>query len=218
MNRLKTAFICTALLFLAASCASYSAYQRAHAAEKMKNWDEAVVQYEKALAIDPNNLRYKVDLQRAKLEASREHFQKGKTLSAAAMTESGPSQLRLAQLAATELELTIKLDRTNDFAAVEYGKIIQLLRDITTTADKNSIDEMKKRSNLTKAQPPQLNPASNQPISLSFARETPVPAKLQALGHGHMFAVDRHILLHENRVSAFGHCSAGKDADRATGL
>jgi len=183
MNRLKTAFICTALLFLAASCASYSAYQRAHAAEKMKNWDEAVVQYEKALAIDPNNLRYKVDLQRAKLEASREHFQKGKTLSAAAMTESGPSQLRLAQLAATELELTIKLDRTNDFAAVEYGKIIQLLRDITTTADKNSIDEMKKRSNLTKAQPPQLNPASNQPISLSFARETPVKDIYRALGN-----------------------------------
>src|SRR2546428_9118076 len=31
---------------------------------------------------------------------------------------------RLAQLAATELEITIKLDPTNQFAAVEYGKTV----------------------------------------------------------------------------------------------
>jgi len=183
MNRLKTVFISAALLALAAGCATYSAYSRAHAAEQMKNWDEAVVQYQKALDIDPSNLRYKIDLQRAKLEASRTHFQKGKTLAAAAMTERGPNQLRLAQLAATELELTIKLDRTNDFAAIEYGKIVQLLQDINHTADKNSIEQMKKRANLTKAQPPQLNPASDQPISLSFPHETPVKDIYRALGN-----------------------------------
>jgi len=42
---------------------------------------------------------------------------------------------------------------------------------------------MKKRANITKAQPPQLNPASNEPISLSFPRETPVKDIYRALGN-----------------------------------
>ena len=37
--------------------------------------------------------------------------------------------------------------------------------------------------NITKAAPPQLNPASDQPISLSFPRETPVKDIYRALGN-----------------------------------
>lgn len=183
MNRLTTAFLSTALLLVVGGCASYSAYQHAKTAEELKNWDEAVVQYQKALDIDPGNLRFKVALMRAKLEASRVHFEKGKTLEAAAMTEKGPGQYRLAQLAATELELTVKLDPTNQWAAVEYGKVAALMQDITHIADKNSIEERKKRMEGAKAQPPVLNPASDQPISLSFPHETPVKDIYRALGN-----------------------------------
>jgi general secretion pathway protein D len=48
-----------------------------------------------------------------------------------------------------------------------------------------SIDELKKRAkaNITKSQPPQLSPSSEQPISLSFPHETPVKEIYKALGN-----------------------------------
>ena len=53
------------ILAFAASCASYNAFERGRTAEKGKNWDEAVLEYQKALEVDPDNMRYKVFLQRA---------------------------------------------------------------------------------------------------------------------------------------------------------
>jgi general secretion pathway protein D len=185
MNRLK---IATALLLLAlpiATCTSYSSYQKAREAEKTKNWDDAVTYYERALDNDPENTHFKLALIRAKLEASRVHFEKGKSLRAAALTSTGADQYRLTQLAATELELTVRLDPTNQWAAVELGKAIQTMQDFQHAADHNSIDEIKKRAkaNITKTQPPVLNPASDQPISLSFPHDTPVKDIYRALGN-----------------------------------
>ena len=185
MNVMKKPLAAALLSIALASCVSYNAYQRAHQAEQQQNWDVAVTQYEKALEIDPDNMRFEISLQRAKLESSRQHFAKGKSFRDAARNASGPDQLRLAQLAATELELTVKLDPTNQFAAVELGHVIELVQDILHASDKASIDEIKKRAkaNITKAQPPQLNPASDEPISLSFPRETPVKDIYRALGN-----------------------------------
>jgi len=184
MNRLRTAIIAIAVPLIAGSCASYNAHQRAHQAELMKNWDEAVMQYQKALELNPESLRTRIELQRAKLEASRVHFEKGKSLRAAADSATGDEQVRLAQLAATELQLTVKLDPTNQYAAVEMSKVIRILTDAQRALDKNSIAEIKKRA-ITKAQPPVLNPASNQPISLSFPHETPVKDIYKALGNAY---------------------------------
>src|SRR5947209_551072 len=176
-----------ALLVFAAGCASYSAFERGRTAEKTNDWDRAVVEYEKAAAVDPDNLRYQMNVKRAKLEASRIHFSKGRTLRAAASSTSGAEQLRLAQLAATELELTVKLDPTNDYAAVELGKAITMISEQQMAAAAGrSIDDIKKaaaKKNITKAQPPQLNPASDQPISLSFPHETPIKEIYKALGN-----------------------------------
>jgi general secretion pathway protein D len=184
MNRLRLFIIAIAVPLIAGSCASYNAHQRAQEAERLKNWDEAVVQYEKALELNPESLRLKIDLQRAKLEASRVHFEKGKTLRAASAGAVGDEQVRLAQLAATELQLTVRLDPTNQYAAVEMSKVIQIITDAQRAADKNSIAEIKKRA-ISKAQPPVLNPASNQPISLSFPHETPVKDIYKALGNAY---------------------------------
>jgi general secretion pathway protein D len=147
--------------------------------------------------MDRENSRYRLALERARRESSREHFEKGKSLCgsicaaeggrAAALVSTGSDQFRLLQLAATELELTIKLDPTNQYAAVEFGKVAQFLQDSArVTNEGTSIDEVKKRAaknNVSKAQPPQLNPASTEPISLSFPRETPVKDIYRALGN-----------------------------------
>jgi general secretion pathway protein D len=185
MNLKKTT-AALAIALLLSSCVSYNAYNSGQKAEKEKNWDEAVVQYERALEISPDNRRYQMEVQRARLEASRVHFEKGKTLRDAARQARGPEQFRLAQLASTELQLTVRLDPTNQYAVVELSHALDLIQQIQQAASEQvSIDEIKKRaqSAIQKAQPPQLNPASNEPITLTFSRDTPVKDIYRALGN-----------------------------------
>jgi general secretion pathway protein D len=181
------AFGLASSLLLLSSCASYNAWQRARTAEQAKDWNTAVQQYEKALEIDPDNARYRLALQRAKREASRAHFEKGKTLRAAAATANGEEQMRLMHLAGTELELVVKLDPTNQFAAVELGKTVQFLQEAAArAAGATTLDERKRRARgITKAQPPALNPASDEPITLTFPNETPVKDIYRALGNAY---------------------------------
>jgi general secretion pathway protein D len=171
MNRLRIAVLLALALPLASGCTSFKAYQKAQQDEKFQNWDQAVQEYTRALALDPDNFKYKAGLDHAKLEASRQHFEKGKTLRAAGQNEA----------AAVELELTTRLDSTNQYAAVEFSKAIASLQEAQRGKDKASLAEMKKRA-ITKAQPPQLNPASEEPISLSFPHDTPVKDIYKALG------------------------------------
>jgi general secretion pathway protein D len=184
MKLTKTAMTAVALSLTVLSCTSYNAFQKAKTAEQTQDWDQAVAEYQKALDVDPSNSLYKIDLSRAKLEASRLHFQKGKSLRAAALNARGEDQLRLTRLAATELELVIKLDPTNQYAAVEYGKAVNVLREAAMANQPATIDELKKRAkaNITKSAPPQLSPSSDQPITLSFPHETPVKEIYKALG------------------------------------
>jgi len=185
MKRMKLGITALALSLTMLSCTSYSAFRKAKTAEQSKDWDQAVAEYQKALDVDPSNSLYQIDLSRAKLEASRVHFQKGKSLRASALNARGSDQVRLMQLAATELELVIKLDPTNQYAAVEYGKAIAALQDAARAGQPPSIDDLKRRAkaNITKSQPPQLSPSSDQPISLSFPKETPVKEIYKALGN-----------------------------------
>src|ERR1700720_2739282 len=134
MNRMKRILAAIALLLIA-SCASYNAYEKGRTAERTKDWDQAVIQYQKALELNPDNMRYTMDLQRAKLEASRVHFEKGKTLRAAGETSHGDEQINLAHLAANELEITVKLDSTNQFAAIELAKAITMIQNAQQAAN-----------------------------------------------------------------------------------
>ncbi len=205
MNRLRRTTL-TLISLISFSCASYNAYEKAKSAQQMKNWDEAVIQYEKALEISPDNMRYKIDLQRARLEASRVHFEKGKTLldSARTSSASGSSeQLRLLQLAATELEITVRLDGTNQYAAVDLVKAATMLNDLTHAAEPVTIDDIKRRAknNISKQQPPQLAPSSDQPITLSFPHETPVKDIYKALGNAYGMNIMFDQALKDERIT-----------------
>ena len=186
MNRLKATAATLLIFVLLSSCAGHNAFQKARDAEKLENWDAAVIEYEKALEIDPDNSQYKISLDRVRREASRAHFARGKTYRASADTATGSDQLRLAQMALSELQLTVKLDPTNQFAAVEMLKAVDLINNIQrAAAEQTTLDDVKERArkNIAKAQPPQLNPASTDPISLTFSRDTPVKDIYRALGN-----------------------------------
>jgi Type II secretory pathway, component PulD len=180
---MKLGITALALSLTVLSCTSYNAFQKAKTAETTKDWDSAVIEYQKALDVDPTNSLYQINISRAKLEASRVHFQKGKALRASALNSRGADQLRLMRLAATELELVVRLDPTNQFATDEYGKAVSVIQEAAQAGQPPSIDDLKRRAkaNITKSAPPQLNPASDQPITLSFPQETPIKQIYKAL-------------------------------------
>src|SRR6185295_17173087 len=110
----------------------------------------------------------------------------------------------LAQLAATELEVTVKLDPSNQYAAVELGKAVGMLNDFARASQGESIEDIKKRakaSNITKEQPPQLTPSSDQPITLTFPRETPVKDIYKALGNAYGINIMFDQALKDDRIA-----------------
>lgn len=185
LNRLKVATTLVLLLPLL-SCTSFRSYQTAQDFERDGKWDEAIVEYQKALEVDPNNVRYQMALDRSKLEASRAHFEKGKSLRAAAIEArnrgEGAKALQLNELALVEFELVVKLDSSNQFAAVEHAKAVAAIQEATAVANGPTFEE-RKRAVVTKAQPPTLSPTSLDPISLSFPRPTPIKDIYRALGN-----------------------------------
>ncbi|RMG49167.1 MAG: hypothetical protein D6718_00210 [Acidobacteria bacterium] len=153
-----------ALLMLASACASTgrSAYRRAELAESRELWDQAVLSYAKAVALDPGNSRYKVALARAKLRAAAEHFRRAKRFLSAGQLE----------LAVPELQQTVLLDPTNQYAQVELENALEELK--RRSERPTELERAKREAEARAAElgPPRLDPASNVPISISFPDST----------------------------------------------
>src|SRR5947199_7480308 len=93
-------------LAVAAGCASNLAFRHAETEGQLGQWDDAVLDYMKALRSDPQNISYRVALMRAKIQASQMHFQKGQELEKAKVTER----------ALVEYQQAVQLDPTNQYA------------------------------------------------------------------------------------------------------
>lgn len=170
MKRSIALLMVTLLAF--AGCTSFRAYNQAQEFEEAGNWDAAVEAYHRALEVDPDNYMYEMALQRAKLESSRLHFAKAKEHLAAGQYP----------LALIELRITTELDPTNQFAAVEMLKAARAIEEARMQNEGETLEQMKRRVSASSG-PPQLDPASDEPISLSFPRETPVKDIYRALGN-----------------------------------
>lgn len=154
-------------------CASYGAYRQAQFAEQQENWDDAVISYMKAVRENPENIQYRAALLRAKVQAGHEHVRRGKQFQEAGVLERALLEYRQA----------VELDPSNQYAEAELRKLaieIQALKD--TGKRPHSIAEMKKTSRGAKAQVPQLNPKSKEPIDLIFSKPASVMDIYKALG------------------------------------
>src|SRR5262245_44943385 len=67
---------------LTAGCATSTALQHGRDAERLQDYDRAVVEYTKAVRLDPKNMDARLALDRAKTRASQEHFQRGRRFAA----------------------------------------------------------------------------------------------------------------------------------------
>ncbi|TAM53938.1 MAG: hypothetical protein EPN53_04700 [Acidobacteria bacterium] len=154
------------------SCASYRYSRRATDAVQAQNWDAAVYFYLEALARDPGNVRYKMALQRARLQAGEEHFRRGMRFKEAGDLERAKS----------EFEFTVQFDPTHQYAAVELEKVRKDIRILDQEGGPAKLEEIKKAASEMKVKPPVLNPASDEPMSLSFPNPTNVRDIYKAIG------------------------------------
>jgi general secretion pathway protein D len=89
----------TALLLavvLTSGCASSSSLRSGHAAERVDDYDRAVVEYTKALKEDPDNFDTRLALERAKLRAAEMHFSRGRRMYATGKLEEALVEMQLA--------------------------------------------------------------------------------------------------------------------------
>jgi general secretion pathway protein D len=103
---------------LVGGCAASSASRNARDAERLQDYDVAVVEYTKALKLRPNDAGIRLGLDRAKLRASEEHFQRGRRLAATGKLEE----------ALVEYELAAELNPTNGAVDAELRSTRNQLR------------------------------------------------------------------------------------------
>lgn len=154
-------------------CSGFQSYRDGQIAATLQDWDEAVAYYMEAVETDPGNIQYRAALLRAKIEASQDHFDKAMEFQEAGVYDR----------ALVELQQAVQLDPTNQYAAVELDNV----RDILAAQQANqayvgSIAEMKDKTRGVRAQPPLLNPRSDEPIDLRFPEPVSIFQIYKALG------------------------------------
>ncbi len=165
------------LLIFNFACTGYRSFKNGEDAEKIRDYDKAVAEYLSALSKDPENIKYKIYLERAKLRASQVHFENGKKL----------HQAKQYPGAILEYQIAYQLDPTNQFAAQELAKAqkeYELLK-----KEETEIEKAKEEAKKTKAQPPKLNPKSKKPMSFSFPKPTEFMDICKAIAKGFGFNV-----------------------------
>jgi general secretion pathway protein D len=86
----------TLALALAWGCATSAAFRNGENAERLQDYDRAVVEYQRALTADPDNVQYKRSLERARLRASTDHTNRARRLSGRGSYDEALAEYRLA--------------------------------------------------------------------------------------------------------------------------
>jgi general secretion pathway protein D len=153
-------------------CIGARAYEQAKDDEQLGHYDLAVMEYAKALDLDPTSAQYKAALARARVKASQFHFEKGKMYRSSGRYD----------LAVVELEESAMLDPTNDYAATELKHAREeLAKQEAERNTESKIETLKKKVKGARATTIILEPSSDRPINLNFPQAKPVKQIYRAL-------------------------------------
>jgi general secretion pathway protein D len=81
---------------LLSACASSGAFRAGQQAEQLQDYDRAVVEFTKAVKEHPENRDARLSLDRAKVRAGQDHFNRGRRLQAASRLDEALVELQLA--------------------------------------------------------------------------------------------------------------------------
>jgi general secretion pathway protein D len=104
-----------AFALLAAGCAHSAAMRTAREAERLEDFDRAVVEYTKAVREEPSDRTARLSLDRAKLKASGAHYERGRRLAANGRFEEALLEYQLAaELNPTNADVERELTATRN--------------------------------------------------------------------------------------------------------
>ena len=104
-----------ALTVLTAGCAASAALRHGRDAERLQDYDRAVVEYAKAVRLNPNDLNARLALDRAKLRASQEHYGRARRFAATAKFDQALIEYETAaELNPTNAEVENELRSTRN--------------------------------------------------------------------------------------------------------
>jgi type II secretory pathway component GspD/PulD (secretin) len=146
---------------------------------KHQNWDAAVYHYLQALAEEPDNVEYKMQLAFARQKASQKHFDNGIML----------RKLGRLLAARNELQMAIQLDPSNQYAEQVLEDVIEEMEILSTPDGARELERMKEAARQAKVKPPVLDPSSKEPITLNFPRPKPIKEIYGAIGKAYGFNV-----------------------------
>jgi len=142
-----------AIVVAAAGCATSQAFRSGEQAERLQDYDRAVVEYQRALQDHPDNVQYKRALERARLRASTDHVNRARRLVARGAYDEALTEYRVA------LELN-----------PEAPGVAEEIRDAEAYRDRGrvSFDEMRERARERSLPGLDLGPESQAPLGLVF--------------------------------------------------
>jgi general secretion pathway protein D len=145
-----------AVVVTTVGCAS--AARRAQQSARAGDWETAVEYYQRALQDSPDRPEYRIALERALLNASREHIAAGRAFEAADELSAAITEFRRAS----------ELDPSNSEVSARGAALEQTIRQrIEAARPRPPIEAMRAQARRTGA-PPLLNPASRDPLVFEF--------------------------------------------------
>ncbi|HLY62369.1 MAG TPA: secretin N-terminal domain-containing protein [Terriglobia bacterium] len=125
-----------------------SAYHDGYKAELRKDYDTALIDYQKAVQTDPENSHYQIHEKIARTQASLMHLKQGKAL----LASERPDE------ASGEFQKAVSIDPSNQAAAQELNKVLAKQSALKEAREKNLQEALKSReedsySNAVKLKP-----------------------------------------------------------------
>ena len=118
-NRL---LVLLAVTMVAVGCAASTALRQGRDAERLNDYDRAVVEYAKAVRLNPDSLDARLALDRAKLRASQDHFQRGRRFAATMKLDQALIEYETAaQLNPSNADVEEELRSTRNKLRAIYG-------------------------------------------------------------------------------------------------
>lgn len=167
MRRWRQVLMCIAVGVALAGCpkSGNQNYKSGEKALELKNYDEAVDYYSKALAADPHNANFRIKLNEARFEAGQLHIRQGLKL-----REKGD-----LQSAISEFQRATILDPSSVVAEQELKKTIDMLAERTRASQQQEEEPLIENGQPALAsQPPELKPLSRAPINLKMSNDAKV--------------------------------------------
>src|SRR5712692_5130641 len=132
-------------------------YSAGKQAELIRDYDTALMHYERALKSDPGNAEYRLKATRVRFDTAMAHIHEGQK-----QREKGELQIAVA-----EFEKAMAIDPSNAVGEQELRKTLELLR-IKTGPNGN---EPPREAPKLQEKPPDLKPLSRDPINLKITND-----------------------------------------------